>query len=111
VSDVQHEARTFFSLYSDGLITGDPIDDFVEAWHNSGDDENRSLPEYLGMTDDEHAVWLMSHGALPSIPAARRDRRPLSDVVAKYLRDQQRTRPADRPAIHALSHWLQRGRK
>jgi len=37
------------------------------------------------MTDDEYAVWLMSHGALPSILAARRDRRPLADAVAEYL--------------------------
>ena len=111
MSEVQYEAQTFFSLYSDGLIAGDQIDDFVEAWHNAGDEEKRSLPEYLGMSDDEYAVWLMSHGTLPSILAARRDRRPLSDVVAEYLQDLQRARPADRPAIHALSHWLQRGRK
>jgi hypothetical protein len=111
VSEVQPEARPFFSLYSDGLITGDQIDDFVEAWHNAGDDEKRSLSEYLGMTDDEYGVWVMSHGALPTILAARRDRRPLVDAVADYLQDLQHTHPANRPAIHALSHWLQGGRK
>jgi hypothetical protein len=111
VSEVQHEAQTFFSLYSDGLVTGAQIDDFVEAWHNSGDEEKRSLSEYLGMTDDEYAVWVMSHGALPSILTARRERRPLADAVADYLRDLQRTHPANRPGIHALSHWLQGGRE
>jgi hypothetical protein len=108
---VQAEARSFFSLYSDGLITGDQIDDFVEAWHNAGDDEKRSLSEYLGMTDDEYAVWVMSHGALPSILAARLGRRPLSDAVAEYLRHLQHSHPDDRHAIHALSHWLQRDGK
>jgi hypothetical protein len=43
VSEVQPEPRPFFSLYGDGLITGDQVDDFVEAWHNAGDDEKRSL--------------------------------------------------------------------
>jgi hypothetical protein len=51
----------------------------------------------------------MSHGALPAILAARRDRRKLADAVADYLADLQRTHPVNRPAIHALSHWLQRG--
>ncbi len=109
MSEVRHEAQTFFSLYSDGLIRADQIDDFVEAWHNSGNEEKRSLSEYLGMTDDEYAIWVMSHGALPAILAARRDRRKLADAVADYLAGLQRTHPANRPAIHALSHWLQRG--
>lgn len=108
---MQQEAQNFFSLYSDGLVTGDQIDDFAEAWHNAGDDEKRSLSEYPGMTGDEYAVWVMSHGALPSILTARRDRRPLADAVADYLRDPGRTHPADRPAVHALSHWLRQGSK
>jgi len=108
VSEVQHETQTFFSLYGDGLISADQIDDFVEAWHNSGDEEKRSLSEYLGMTDDEYAIWVMSHGALPSILAARRGQQPLAAAVAEYLTDLKRNHPANRPAIHALSHWLAR---
>ena len=84
MSDVRPEAPTFFSLYSAGLMEAERIDDFIEAWHNSGDDEKRSLPQYLGMTDDEYAVWVMSHAALPTILAARRDRRPLPEAISDY---------------------------
>jgi hypothetical protein len=111
MSEVEHEAPTFFSLYGEGRITADQIDDYIEAWHNSGDEEQRSLAEYLGMSDEEYSVWLMSHGALPSILAARRDRRALTEVIAEYFADLQSRQPSDRPAIHALSHWLRRDEK
>ncbi len=107
MSEARHKEQTFFSLYSGGLVAAKQIDDFVEAWHKSGTGEKRSLSEYLGMTDDEYAVWVMSHGALPSILAARRDRRKLSEAVAEYLADLQRSHTINRPAVHALSHWLQ----
>jgi hypothetical protein len=37
--------KTFFSLYSDGLVSAHQIDDFVEAWHNTGNEEKRTLSE------------------------------------------------------------------
>jgi hypothetical protein len=36
------------------------IDDMVEAWHNSGDEETRSLQEYLDMNDAEFQVWVVT---------------------------------------------------
>lgn len=108
MSDVQHDTSTFFSLYSEGQISADQIDDFVEAWHRSGNTETRSLPEYLGMSEDEYAVWVMSHAALPWVLAARRERRPLAELVTEYLAELRRSHPANRRAMHALSHWLQR---
>ncbi len=60
------------------------------------------------MTGDEYAVWVMSHGALPSIVAARREQRPLAAAVAGYQADLERSHPANRPAIRALCHWLAR---
>lgn len=107
MSEVRHDAPTFFSLYAAGRISEDQIDSFVEAWHESGDEETRSLAEYLGMTDDEYAVWVMSHAALPTILASRRLEQPLVEAVANYLAELRRSHPANRPAIHALSHWLQ----
>jgi hypothetical protein len=106
VSEVRHDAPTFFSLYADGRISADQIDDFVEAWHQSGDDETRSLAEYLGMTDDEYAVWVMSHAALPTILASRRLEQPLAEAVANYLRELRQSHPANQAAILALQHWL-----
>jgi hypothetical protein len=108
VSEVGNPAPTFLSLYGTGQVAADKIDDFIEAWHISGDEEQRGLAEYLGISDAEYSVWLMSHGALPSILAARREGRPLTEVIAEYFADLQCTCPSDRPAIHALSHWLGR---
>ncbi len=36
------------------------LDDMVEAWHNSGDEETRSLQEYLGMNDVEFRLWVVT---------------------------------------------------
>jgi hypothetical protein len=101
VSEVQHETQTFFALYSDGLMSAGQIDDFIE-------EEKRSLSEYLGMTDDECAVWVMPRGALPSILASRREQRLLAASVAEYLADLERSHPVNRLAIHALSDCLAR---
>ena len=37
------------------------LEDLVAAWHKSGDEETRELHEYLGMTFDEYAEWVMSN--------------------------------------------------
>lgn len=108
MSDVHHEAPAFLSLYGEGRVTADQIDEFIEAWHSSGDEEKRSLAKYLGMSDEEYSVWLMSHGALPSILAARRQQRPLAEVIGMYLADLRSSHTPDGSAIHALSHWLAR---
>ncbi|QWT30000.1 hypothetical protein SEA_TUNATARTARE_118 [Streptomyces phage TunaTartare] len=36
------------------------LDDKVEAWHTSGDEETRSLQEYLDMNDAEFQVWVVT---------------------------------------------------
>ena len=105
---MRYETPTFFSLYGEGRVTADQINDFIAAWHDSGEAETRSLAEYLGMSDEEYSVWLMSHGALPSILAARRQQRPLAAVIDTYLADLRSSPSPDRSAIHALSHWLAR---
>lgn len=38
----------------------DALDDKVEAWHTSGDEETRSLQEYLDMNDEEFRIWVMT---------------------------------------------------
>ncbi len=38
----------------------DAIDNKVEEWHNSGDEETRSLQEYLDMNDAEFQVWVVT---------------------------------------------------
>ena len=62
------------TLYDQGLVTGERIDDFVEAWHESVDEETRSLVEYLGMTEAEYDVEFTTPRALPVIVNLKRSR-------------------------------------
>ena len=109
MSEVYNESPSFMTLYEQGRVTPEQIDDFVEAWHESGDKEQRSLVEYLGMTQSEYDVEFITPRALPAILAARRANRPLREFVAPLFEALQATGdPADRPVLHALSGWLKR---
>ena len=108
MSDVRSKPRTFLDLYMDGHATPEDADDAVTAWHNSGDDEQRPLAEYLGMTDEDYDVWTMDRRTLPLIAAARRLGGP---SILTLLTDYQRrlraeNNPLDRTAVFSLGHWL-----
>jgi hypothetical protein len=109
VSDVRNESLTFMTLYEQGHATPEQIDDFVEAWHESGDEEKRSLVEYLGMTEAEYDIEFITPRALPTILAARRAKRPLREFVEPFFEALQAAGdPADRSVLHALGFWLKR---
>lgn len=109
VSEVDNRSPTFMALYDQGRATAEQLDDFVEAWHDSGDDEQRSLVEYLGMTEAEYDLEFITPRALPIILAARRADRPLQDFVAPFFEALQAAgNPEDKSVLRALSHWLQR---
>ena len=107
MSEVLKRAPTFFSLYDQGLVTAEQIDDFVGDWHDSGDDEERSLAEYLGMTDLEYSAFFVTRRALPFILAARRDNRPLPELlISLYASLCQNPRTSESSVPFALGHWL-----
>lgn len=109
MSDIAHEAPSFLTLYSDGRVTADQVDDYVDAWHKSGAEEVRSLSEYLGMTDEEYGVWVMTPRALPVIVAARRFGRPLWEFVAPFYEQlRAAAAPDDKPVLHAMGYWLKK---
>jgi hypothetical protein len=107
VSEVRGRAASFFELYCAGQVAETAIDDHVEAWHSSGDDETRPLSSYLGMTDEEYAVWVMDARTLPMLLAARQADEPVPVAVTRYLKVmRQSDDPMNRSAIQALSHWV-----
>ena len=109
VSDVVHQRDTFFALYDSGRVAAEEIDNFVEAWHESGDDEQRSLAEFLGVTEAEYDVLIITDRALPAILAARRANQPLREFVAPFFdRLQAAGDPEDKPVLHAMGYWLKR---
>lgn len=96
---------TFLDLYLAGKVRSDDIDDFVDRWHEAPD--GRELHHYLGMTPEEYSLWLRVPDALPYIVQARREIRPLTEVVAGGCRKLRRgARSVSRPNIARLEEWL-----
>jgi hypothetical protein len=107
VSDVLYPTTNFLALYEQDRVTEDQIDDFIARWHESDADEQRSLAEFLGMTDTEYSVCLMAPDTLPLIRQARQEHVPLRSLLVPYLAALRASaNPADGPVIHALGHWL-----
>jgi hypothetical protein len=107
VSDVPPKTAPFLELYRNGQVSAQQVEDFIEVWHDSDGTEQRPLAEFLGMAEDEYTVWMASRKALPAIIAARQQGRPLAELVAEHLAELQRlASPADRSAVHVLSHWV-----
>jgi len=69
---------TFMELYSEGHVTADEIDDFIERWHKLASVPGHSIPlyEFLGMTRDEYEAWVHDASILPHILHARTNRMP-----------------------------------
>jgi len=100
---------TFFDLYCRGQALPDEIDDFIDRWHERADPEAKSLTlhEYLGMMLDEYEVWVHDPDTLPQILIARRELRPLSEVMNDYLDELPIAARADDTAtVRALRAWV-----
>lgn len=61
----------FIDLALSGNAGLEDIDDFVDAWHES--DGSVTLPDFLGMTPDEYALWVSNPETIEVILRARRD--------------------------------------
>ena len=109
MSEVREQTSAFFDLYRANSVPEAAINDFIEDWHRSGEEESRELWQFLGMTKDEDAVWIMDARALPLLRMARETHESLVTAVGRYL-DGLRASNAldDRAAIHSLAHWVVR---
>jgi hypothetical protein len=63
-------SKTFMDRYLADEVEPEKIDDFVDEWHEGTN--SLSLREYLGMTKEEYAYWLLHPDALPRIREERR---------------------------------------
>ena len=61
---------TFIDACLSGSEKPDNVDGWVDRWHKA--DTELSLPEWLGMTDEEYGHWAIAPGVLPHIIAIRR---------------------------------------
>ncbi|MSO99558.1 MAG: hypothetical protein EXR07_00690 [Acetobacteraceae bacterium] len=106
---VEPRPPTFFDLYSHGLALPDEIDDFIDRWHEDASSRASSLPlhEFLGLTRDEYEIWVLDPDVLPHVLIARREARPLPEVMSQYLDAfPLAARASDIATIKALRSWL-----
>jgi hypothetical protein len=97
---------TFMELCLRGQVVQDEIDDFIDLWHEEHDE--RSLPEFLGMTQQEYDLWVEQPGALRLILAARdEDADDLFGAIERYSEmEPVATRAADPEAAKVVVRWL-----
>ncbi|MCG9874092.1 MAG: hypothetical protein MH321_04810 [Leptospiraceae bacterium] len=103
------QSKTFIDLCLAGESFLDEIDDFIDIWHDS--DSNLSLAEFLGMKNEEYALWVEKPEVLSYIIHARKHKVSLSDelkeIVSKSnLRMAARTSEGSKDA-EILIQWLQ----
>lgn len=84
----------------------DEIDDFVDFWHESG--ENGELHEFLGLTWEEYSLWVSNAAFVNIIIAARRSGQPIAEAVNDSLRHEERlaARADDAGKLAALRRWI-----
>jgi hypothetical protein len=105
---------TFFDLYSQGLALPDEIDDFIDRWHEGAASHARSLPlhEFLGLTHDEYEIWVLDPDVLPHVLVARREARPLLEIMSRCLDELPKAaRATDTATIKSFRSWLAKQRK
>lgn len=103
MSDVT-DGVSFMTLFDQDLVSVDQLDDFVDAWHDSGAADDRSLARFLGMTDDEYAVCTMAPETLPMIRTARRSGHTLHAALRSWLRGKSGDANAQALAAWLLTH-------
>lgn len=70
------DKQDFVTLCLARSATAEEIDDYIERWHMGLAGQGMQLPDFLGMSPEEYALWVRDPDQLPSIirSHAARDR-------------------------------------
>jgi hypothetical protein len=77
---------------------------FIDEWHEADTDDE--LPTYLGMSDDEYALWLEKPEALPFILFAHQSHTPLREAIQAADHVRMAARAPGRANAKAVLEWL-----
>ncbi len=96
---------TFMESYLNGTVSAEDIDDYVDSWHaNPGAKE---IYEFLGMPEEEYALWLRDPDVLPHVTRARIEGKPLAAVIDSALQKMTiASGSSDGMKIERLKRWL-----
>jgi len=99
---------SFLSRCLEGHVDPEDIEDFVAAWHEG--EGGDSLPEFLGFTDEEYALWVEKPMALPLILHSKRNSVNLEEAAAA-LRKVPAAGPLSPEEAAKLLFWLRERRR
>lgn len=97
-------SETFMEQLLDGRAFLDEVDDWVDEWHD-GDSGDR-LSAFLGMTEEEYALWVEKPSALRLIAAARERNERVEDLLEHFDELTVAARGADPREVEAIRRWL-----
>ncbi|RFP16625.1 hypothetical protein D0T25_18390 [Duganella sp. BJB488] len=85
--------------------TPEDIDDYIELWHQNPGDQ--PLHEYLGMTRNEYALWIVNAAILPTLLNIRSKHQSMDQLLAEFDHQFPATAKSTSPSgAMALMKWL-----
>jgi len=96
----------FIEKVLEGEVLDTEIDDHVEQWHNGK--SSQSLADFLGLTDDEYALWVEQPDALRSILFCRKHAIQLAEASEWQEAHRVAARSQGAGDAGALLHWLKK---
>ena len=99
-------SATFVEQHLAGAATEGDIDSFVARWHDGAGGD--SLPEFLGLSEDEYALWVERPEFLGAILAARRGRFDLNAVVCHPEAAPAAVEALGRDRVDDIRDWFRR---
>lgn len=98
-------ALSFIDQCLNGDVDPDAIDDFIDAWHGgAGGDEE--LYRYLGLAEDEYALWVERPESIHAILAAHRFGLPLDEAIRDTSELGLAARAPSASEADAVRRWL-----
>ncbi len=97
--------ENFFELYSQGRALADEADDYIDEWHESGEEVTCELHEFLGLKWNEYQAFVSDPTVLPLILKSRNEHRPLNNVIELAMKEDDRI-AARAQDITILRNWL-----
>ncbi|MFA6312778.1 MAG: hypothetical protein WCV99_20765 [Sterolibacterium sp.] len=82
------------------------IDDYIDAWHDGRAGVGKELHEFLGMTEEEYALWVERPEVLPFVVIAHRTSKSVQDVVLEAEHQPMAARAASVSEARQLHDWL-----
>jgi hypothetical protein len=110
MSSKSEKRPTFIEFYLKGTVSAEDIDDYVDSWHATA--EAGEIYEFLGLSEEEYALWLRDPDVLPHIARARVEGKPLVAVIHSALQEMAvASRSSNGMKIERLKRWLEQQEK